>query len=50
MKRVMKKKKVMRDKIFTVKFSSSEFTQLKKIAKAQGHGLVSRVIREALFG
>jgi len=49
-KRIARKKKVTREKIFSIKFSKEEFVLLTKIARAQGHGLVSRVIREALFG
>lgn len=50
MKKVARKKKVTREKIFSIKFSKEEFVLLTKIARSQGHGLVSRVIREALFG
>jgi len=48
--RTKKKKKVVRSKIFSIKFSETEFQQLKKLSRERGHGMVSRLIREVLFG
>ena len=49
-KQPKKKQKVLREKIFSVKLTTSEYTELKKRANAEGHGMVGRVIRDALFG